>query len=82
MLGLLDVHGDQAVLWIKQFQCSLKCVSVIDHFELVLRFFWTVQTSKNPHSRKHPLYLHHTPRKSSQSAETGLISLSISLKIP
>ena len=65
-------------------QCSLSCVSVIDHFELVLRFFWTFLTSENPHSRKHPLYLHHTPRKPSQSAETRLylISLSISLKIP
>ena len=32
----------------------LGCVSVIDRFELVLRFFWTVRTSKKPHSRKHP----------------------------
>ena len=41
-------------------------------FKLVLRFFWTFLTSENPHSRKHPLYLHHTPRKPSQSAETRL----------
>ena len=38
-----------------QFRCSLRCVSVIDRFQLVLRFFWTVRTSENSHSRKHPL---------------------------
>ena len=63
-------------------QCSLRCVSVIDRFELVLRLFWTFRTSENRHSRKHPLvYLHHTSRNSSQSAETRLYLISLSITL-
>ena len=54
-----------------QFQCSLRCVSVIDRFELVLRCFELCEQVKSLIQESTlSLYLDHTPRKSSQSAET------------
>ena len=57
---------------------------MIDRFELVgyVVSFELCEHGKNLHSRKHPLYLDHTPMKSGQSEETSFISLSISLQIP